>query len=416
MALSDKLAPLIFLITQLIVILACIINIYSYYERPSLEDHENGYVENVIKTIHNIIHDNNKLIFPKLTPSRNYYTDYEALLKMSSNPCRRGTKKCGILDSLGNIMCIPQDDQCPINEAIVDSKSKRADYEAKGYKVDNNKTNGLLSDELLYYTNTKIDKEIVVNISESYSTPRYITDENFYTGGSTYDDDDDDHSLNDVKEPFRRIEFIYPNFAVSEDIFYKGDNIASNYKNISKYLYVNNYIGFEDSETMEKYNDLDLDYLFSNPYPNGVAVGFLFVGIFVLILDIIHTSCKLCCIQKFNKCCENIQPLCANLWLIIPYLLFDLGYFIYTIYCYDKLYVQNDLDSLTDMKVDNLMKTLLKRIDERHESKNYIICSITLFLLSFVLFIISQVIECIINKGCPKNQGNQGYYASPYTS
>ena len=46
--------------------------------------------------------------------------NYEELLKHSGKECEINYKQCGIMDTLGNIMCIPDEEECPINEKIVD--------------------------------------------------------------------------------------------------------------------------------------------------------------------------------------------------------------------------------------------------------------------------------------------------------
>ena len=68
-------------------------------------------------------------------------------------------------------MCIPQDDECPINEVIVDYSSKYNEYTSRGYKIAYFKNLG--DDKILYYTNTKIDNPIVVNIIISDEIPTY---------------------------------------------------------------------------------------------------------------------------------------------------------------------------------------------------------------------------------------------------
>ena len=39
--------------------------------------------------------------------------------------CKDGFKKCKILDTYGNIMCLENNLSCPINEIIIDNKKKK---------------------------------------------------------------------------------------------------------------------------------------------------------------------------------------------------------------------------------------------------------------------------------------------------
>ena len=63
-------------------------------------------------TIEKLIKINNNQSYPILKINQNgttvnYSENYESLLKHSGKECELNYKKCGILDSLGNIMCIP---------------------------------------------------------------------------------------------------------------------------------------------------------------------------------------------------------------------------------------------------------------------------------------------------------------------
>ena len=62
-----------------------------------------------------------------------YNTNYESLLNHSNKNCEDNYKRCGILDTYGNIMCIPKEDECPIIEIIVDEETKHNDYLSQGY-------------------------------------------------------------------------------------------------------------------------------------------------------------------------------------------------------------------------------------------------------------------------------------------
>ena len=47
--------------------------------------------------------------------------DYEYLLNNSHKNCEDiNFQQCGILDTYGNIMCIPKEEKCPINKIIID--------------------------------------------------------------------------------------------------------------------------------------------------------------------------------------------------------------------------------------------------------------------------------------------------------
>ena len=51
--------------------------------------------------------------------------NYDYLLQHSGSSCEAKYKKCGILDTMGNIMCIPEADECPINDVIDEETYKK---------------------------------------------------------------------------------------------------------------------------------------------------------------------------------------------------------------------------------------------------------------------------------------------------
>lgn len=320
-------------------------------------------------------------------------------------------------------MWIPQNEVCPINEAIIDLKSKQAYYESQGYAFSEwyDLSHDLSYDTYLYYSNTKTDSRIVVKIEEHYGTPTYLTHEDYNPTGGTGNDDDYYYSRrrNSLasSNDFRSLGLSTQNFYNKEDIFTKGDNIDKTLTYISDHIYVGNYIGFEDSWSMETFMESDLEYLYDNQFPDSIGVGFLFAGILLFGLLIIFTSCKLCCIKLFSECFQNISPVYAKLEFIIPYLLFTLGYFIYSINCYYQLYTKQHLGDLLDIKADDLIEGLSKNVRNRHLSATYHIINIILMVISLIIFITSEVVDCIFNKGCPKsNQNGSSYYVYQYSS
>jgi hypothetical protein len=417
-------SSLLFLISAFIVIIANIIGIYSYFKRPTIEDDEKIFIHATIELLKDKLEDNNQRIFPLLSFINPYQTteykqNYETLLKQSSNPCASNLKKCGILDSLGHLMCIPLNEECPINEAIIDLKSKQSDYESQGYEF--SEYYDLSSNYYIYYSNTKTDNRIVVKVERHYLTPTYLTHEDYNPTGGVGNDDDDYYSRrrNSLapSNDFRSLRLSKDTFYGQHDIFTPGDNIDKTLTHISEHIYVGNYIGFENSWSMETFMESDLEYLYNNQFPDSIGVGFLFAGILLFGLLIIFTSCKLCCIKFFSECFRDISPVCAKLEFIIPYLLFTLGYFIYSINCYYQLYTKQHLGDLLDIEADDLIEGLSTKVRNRHLSAGYHIINIILMVVSLIIFITSEVVDCIFNKGCPKsNQNGSSYYVYQYSS
>ena len=417
-------SSLLFLISVAIIIIANIIGIYSYFQRPTIESHEKYFIEKTIELFKGKLENNNQRTFPYNTfeglyTSNKYRQNYEALLKQSSNPCASNLKKCGILDSLGHLMCIPLNEECPINEAIIDLKSKQSDYESQGYEF--SEYYDLSSNYYIYYSNTKTDNRIVVKVERHYLTPTYLTHEDYNPTGGVGNDDDDYYSRrrNSLapSNDFRSLRLSKDTFYGQHDIFTPGDNIDKTLTHISEHIYVGNYIGFENSWSMETFMESDLEYLYNNQFPDSIGVGFLFAGILLFGLLIIFTSCKLCCIKFFSECFRDISPVCAKLEFIIPYLLFTLGYFIYSINCYYQFYIKQHLGDLEDIEAEALIESLSKNVRNRHISVAYHIINIILIVVSLIIFIISEVVDCKFYKGCPKsNENGSSYYVYQYST
>ena len=62
-------------------------------------------------------------------------TKYHRLLNLIiDGKCKEGYKKCGILDTIGNILCIDNNFDCPINKLIVDLHANKNNYKDEGLK------------------------------------------------------------------------------------------------------------------------------------------------------------------------------------------------------------------------------------------------------------------------------------------
>ncbi len=176
------------LITSEAIIISCCLTMIIKYDRTGWKS--KIWMGSKILTLKEEIKINNHDLFPLLYISpigikTEYNQNYESLLKHSGKICEANYKKCGILDTMGNIMCIPKEDECPINDMIVDLISKNDYYISNGYKaayLDN-----LGEEYALYFTNESTDKEIIVKMKFTVETPRYINQDNFKFDQDTYD-------------------------------------------------------------------------------------------------------------------------------------------------------------------------------------------------------------------------------------
>ena len=239
-------------------------------------------------TIQSILKDNmnNKYPLTSILSFENLNStldmNYDYLLNHSTKTnCESNFKKCGILDTYENIMCIPETESCPINEIIIDLEDKFEEYINKGFKY--TKISKIPNNYYLYYTNNSIDKEIIVYLNFSEEIPKYITEQNLIVDYDEYHDYLSKTSMGSGSGSgynhfsgfgggsggggggfgigggggyWRNLEMLsgegeekinkYFNKKFSED-----KNKDKYYKKIYDNLYIKNYIGFESHEQME---------------------------------------------------------------------------------------------------------------------------------------------------------------------
>ena len=392
--------------------------IYDY----STEDQEEIWMGSKVLTMKELINNNTHIKKPildiktNLTLIKSNY-DYEYLLKHSKKDCDLNYKKCGILDTLGNILCIPREENCPVNDIKVGLISENATFLEKNYSI-------CLSDKLdegyaLYYTNTAINNPIIVDIKFSESTPLYINEDNFILDQETFDDlitDDDDDYYYDydrkwdfwdywdyfiniqtnettIKNGIRKLKTKYEKevdlIKYMDNKMKENKNIDKSYKNINKNLYAGTYIGFQDSSQMSKYIDLDLYNTYFVLFPNTAALVFCYIGVVYFIL--------LICIVVGGWDEDKKKPgdfALARISVTFFHFIYFIGYFIYTLYENSNIYNDRKIEELPNIKADPFLEDFLAEIKERHPSQNLILSIISLYSISFGLVLLSWFNRC----------------------
>ena len=108
-----------------------------------------------------------KFFYKKIDKNYFYYKNNYSV--NSGNNCPSNHKKCGILDSSQRILCLPLDEQCPLNgfgisKTYQDSKYENYEYKTVYDSIDN-------SEYYIYYTNNNNDGIIITQFKLSYGTP-----------------------------------------------------------------------------------------------------------------------------------------------------------------------------------------------------------------------------------------------------
>ena len=107
---------------------------------------------------------------------------YEELLEKSvkkGEECPIDSKKCGILDYMGNILCFPINQECPINDLIIDKNQNPP----PGYDYN---TFILKNGSYLHYTNKATEKTIVRSILKEGDVYPCINSAQYHDVGPSY--------------------------------------------------------------------------------------------------------------------------------------------------------------------------------------------------------------------------------------
>ena len=189
---------------------------------------------------------------------------------LKDEDCQNGYKKCGKLDEMDNYLCIPNDEDCPINDIII-TKEISQELEKQNYSYINISRS---SQKYFYYTNNS-NKSVIAKLKVAEGKlcmdrtyfytdyPQYILDNNFKYYGCK-------HKING--EVYENIEALDN---ITKDEFYNDSNLSlKKYFAMWKYdyplyslnanmsLYPKRYIGY-NKKCLKKHGALDIN---SSPF------------------------------------------------------------------------------------------------------------------------------------------------------
>ena len=84
--------------------------------------------------------------------------------------------------------------------------------------------------------------------------------------------------------------------------------------------------------------------------------------------------------------------------IIIPYLIFYIGFFSYIIYEYFNIYEKRKIGELTKYSTDPFLQDFLSEIEGRHLEKGYFIAIIICYCCSMAIFIVAWILSHIFTK------------------
>ena len=434
---------LLFLFSYLCILGILISFIIKYY--GFFSDYEYIWFCSKILTVKNLIEKNNnqyqvfygynnenkKLIItnPKT------YLNYLELLE--DNGCKKNYKICGILDTYGNKFCFHQDVDCPINDTIIDSPTEASKY--NGYDSYNYESTG----DKLYYKIGNVNSNIIVYWKTNLNYfPKFIDGTNFILDEDAFyeifgknEDDDDDNNNNNKDDDDDKDEMAealtnlvqssinsqkyqqlinYINKKIKEE-----KNIDTYFKKIYYNEYIKSYIGFRSIDDIEKFNTIDFS-LYKNIFPNKSAITFSFICGIIFLISIFIFIGKIKNEIKGNSDCFEKCDCLFSYSSIIIYALTFLGFFIYFIYIYTKVFNNESFKIAKSIKADKFIENFLKEFYESFEKNSLIICSIIFFILSVILYILAWIIKPIMECYEKRNQdennnnnNNNNFYLYP---
>ena len=426
----------------LVVMLGVIFN-ERYYEKDQFQY---IYYMSKITTIKSIILDNH---YTEILDSFSYSgqpttisTSYRNLLKLVKNKdrCISNYKPCGILDTYGNVLCIDEFLDCPINRLKVDHINKASIYSAQNYNSVS--LSNLGDNNRLYYSNNFDEGNVATVIIKTKDEPKYMTSNNFILDTEAYkeifgdqdflnqiadvfglrDDQDEKDAIekaDDIITIFKKIQdigddidfvdialtgakllYTIINYQLNQQIekFNKyvkeqldildEKNIDLFYEHIGGDFYAKNYIGFRSVEDINKFMRFDYN-IYKKRFPTFRAslfaiAGLVIIGIFAvgyLYCLITGKTLNFFLLKAFSVVGQNVI-----------YYAFSLGFFIYALYVYIKVNKNKSLDELKSVKSDEYINSMIEDFVDQCQKSALIISTLVINGISIVINIIAIIV------------------------
>ena len=260
---------------------------------------------------------------------RNYFDYINEYCVNSGENCPANRKKCGILDSKNRILCLPNNEECPLNgfyiASSLDNHFIDVDSDIHPIGVSYESTPSVY--KYIYFTNKNVDGIIITEFKLSYGPPcakgselnweRYYyaeTDQNYgcetVIDGSQFSQryelvNDDDEGI--------RMEDLYNDNEIT------GVGKYNMYDNYKVDLYVRNYNEIDEKCVIKFLDDFEKDKKYFEPAYKASRILsliglFLILALFIFIL----TTSSCCCALNFHgiAMASPIYGLVANIVIV----------------------------------------------------------------------------------------------------
>ena len=339
------------------------------------------------------------------------YSYYELLENATKGDCKEGLKQCGILDTIGNKLCLPEQYDCPINDILIDLKENNNSH--NGYNTCHYDVLPYTTVYDVYFTNNKTNGSIVASILNTTNIPGFIGNHCFVFDINSFEDrfNYQIYDLENEKENNKIIKEAiggepnssYKNFEAFErytytnswynisatkiaitkeeelgefldEKFSKAKNRDKYYKKISDGVYVKNFVGFENREQLDLFKNTDFT-IYKSLFPDNIRISPIIFSEVLLALSIYIFYVwdkKYIYIYNFFMCCFFI--------------------FIFIYICCSYNANKKDYSYLKGINSDDNIKDFINEfLDIIKYRKVFFGFSLAFLIISAILYIISYV-------------------------
>ena len=229
--------------------------------------------------------------------NRNYFDYLNSYSVEEGKSCNGGYKKCGILNSNGRILCLPSDEDCPLNDFFISNSISTNGYENYNSKTVIDNYSG--KNYYIYYTNTKTDSRIITNFKLSKGFPCMFSKERSWTSILPYEKEVDPSCKTSVNGKLRDDRYTRAEGSdISLRSLYNDNNIGNGVTYISNSdktveLYWRNYIHIDENCNNKFFEEIEKK---NNSFKKTEILIKVLSGItFVLILLLVVYSILVCC-------------------------------------------------------------------------------------------------------------------------
>ena len=403
------------------------------------------YLSKILTVKNMVINSHNSQILLRFSSSgepSGLEVNYKNLLKLyKNNKCEENYRPCGILDTYGNLLCIDEFFDCPINKMKVDLYSRTYDYLSKNYN--NAPLSNMTYNYRFFYSNKFTNESSVVMIIKSEDEPKYITMNNFIIDTEAFkkyfgevklledignilgDSNDKDETKEDTdnKDTTLKIVQLLIEEESDLDLYIKGGQILiyfsieyynkqmdkfqkfvenkledfENENNIDKYFvhigdnfYAKNYIGFQSVEDINNFLNFDYSNLYKKIFPNRIS--------WILASISLSFVCIGFCFSLLCLCLTKM----VNLFLLLVNALFFIiiagGFFIYALLTYLKVNKNKELEKLKLIKSDAFINNFIDEFVDKCQKSGLILSSIYILGSSIFIHIVSLIFYCVFQK------------------